>query len=579
MTVLFHILYSTGFAYLLASLFGHLSPSLAVVALIFGWVLGSRHGRDLDAQDSRLKLKSFSPGATGAMEVLIGIVVFYAAFRHFVWLMFPFNSSLMTLNVSNLGDLPLHINYIKAMASGAKFPILNPEYALEPLRYPFGIDLYNSLWQTLGVPIQSHLFVVGVLLTAVTLVVLRWFGGWWAMGALFLSGGLAGLNGLHFGLSSQQLVDWKNIFLTVFITQRGIMVAIPVGLLIIDFWRRHVSQEIQLTRSVKSALGLVWGMLSLFHAHAFMAVSIILVLISFIEAGVSGVLSLLKSRLFKFALIPGFFFTWQSTDGFHKASVIRWGSFLETPVAGSEGLMRLAYNFGFWLLIPFAIALAIQFRSAQSERGRKFLRLFTAVSLFLFFMKVIFAPWGWDNIKLLIWPYLLLAQLANETIDPYLSRWARYPIAALLFASGLIAMAASLGAPTIVGTPIYHNFVLNEAEGALKGMDPNAVFIAEQGYNHPLTYFGRFRVLGYDGHLYSHAINSLETTQKQEAVLRGDKNWLKTARELHATHIYWSNAEKAAFGDQPRPWMTELENVSRAPGVAIYRIPSESEKK
>ena len=239
--------------------------------------MARRRSKTLKRVFPDLRFGLFSRGESGALEVIVTILVLYVSARHFLWMFFELDAKLMTLHANNFGDLPLHINYIREIANGVSFPPVNPSFASEVLRYPFGPDLYNALWEILGVPMASHLFVVGLLSTIVAVTVLRWFGSWWAVGGFFLSGGLAGwtlLTGHPIAGDLLTGIDWKNLFLSVFITQRGVLFALPVGILLMESTRRIFFGEVRASKTVLTTLGLMWGILPLFHAHAFVIVSL-----------------------------------------------------------------------------------------------------------------------------------------------------------------------------------------------------------------------------------------------------------------------------------------------------------------
>jgi hypothetical protein len=54
--------------------------------------------------------------------------------------------------------------------------------------------------------------------------------------------------------------------------------------------------------------------------------------------------------------------------------------------------------------------------------------------------------------------------------------------------------------------------------------------------------------------------------------MQGDPEWIKLAREIGITHIFWGPFEREKYGDGERPWMKLLPNVSRVPGYEIYMI-------
>jgi len=65
--------------------------------------------------------------------------------RAFCWLVFTVDDKICVLSPNNLGDLPLHLTYIRYLARGPKFWPENPIYSGIPMHYPAGIDLFNAL--------------------------------------------------------------------------------------------------------------------------------------------------------------------------------------------------------------------------------------------------------------------------------------------------------------------------------------------------------------------------------------------------------------------------------------------------
>src|SRR5437868_11812011 len=90
-------------------------------------------------------------------------------------------------NVSNLGDLSFHWGVIRNLAKGATFWPQNPIYLGYRFRYPFGMDFFNSLLESLGMAIQSHLPLVTLLMLLLTLQALHVTGGPLLVFAIFFS--------------------------------------------------------------------------------------------------------------------------------------------------------------------------------------------------------------------------------------------------------------------------------------------------------------------------------------------------------------------------------------------------------
>ncbi len=585
--------YATVCAYLLVLAFGGLKVWIAVVSLLAGAFFGVKHARRLHALYPDWRFSAFSKGASGLIEIVISVFVLYAAWRHFTWLMFPIENYWATFSANNYGDLPLHVNLIRAFSGGIEFPPRNPIFAGELLRYPYGADLYNALWEILGVRLQAHLFVVGMFATFASLVLLRAFAGWWGIGAFFLNGGLAGWNFLSStsALSQQSSTEWKNLFLAVFITQRGMLFALPLGLMLLILLRGHFSGKKILDRRGLAIVGVVWGFLPLFHLHAFVVLSLLIGFMAIEFYGLKGAWrKLLSLRALQIAFLPALYFVLFSTDFLRASSAVHW-SWVWGKDEGIPLANFLVWNFGPWLLVPVLIAVLLWQlrRSLEREKLRRlWIEFVTYCGLWLLFFNLMLAPWDWDNIKVLIWPYLGFARLLYLLFEPLLVKLAggleKVVCALVLFWSGFVTVGESLRVWPIRTPALYSFAELARTEGALKQVPQSAVFAAAPSFNHPLTYFGRARVAGYAGHLWSHGINGAETVQKMDQLMKGELSALETVRlaqELGVTHIFWGPEERRRYNREEAPGKGRLRNVSRVPGYEIYEVsevPTEGEK-
>ncbi len=564
---LFHMLFSALFALLVGLLYGGLSGPAALVCLLGAIPAAWAAGRSFAPLAFVLPLRQLR-----ALEWLVLLFVLYVGLRHFVWLFYYADSTFRTLAVNNLGDLPLHINYIRQFAWGAAFPPVNPEFASEALYYPYALDLYNGLWEALGVPLEAHLFLVGLFLLLASLGALRHWAGWLGMTGFFLNGGWAGWEILQSGewQDYQAPLAWKNFFLSLFVTQRGMMFAIPAGLLILTVLSRAVREPTQTPRAVLLLTGLLWGGLAFFHLHSFMAVSLMLAGIAAIHRQWRPLLDMGRT-----AVPLGSLFVLYSTQFLQKAGVIRlqWGW-----LAGEQNVAAFWWqNLGPWLLLLAAVPVVLLLR--RHWQGLALYAFYLA--LFTVFTVVMLAPWDWDNIKVLIWPWLGLLGVAWHCLPtPEAQALWRLPVrlaagttAGLLLAvlglSGTVSLVSSLS-PQEDAVTVYQARELWDMEGALKNVSPDAVFIAAPSYNHALTYWGRVRVLGYEGHTCSHGIDSAEVSALQARLYAGDADWRQIATDLGATHIVWGPHERQQYGDVAHPWRRELRNSSAVAEVELY---------
>src|SRR5437868_8182046 len=114
------------------------------------------------------------------------------AVRSFCWLLYIDGDQFRIQSPNNLGDLALHITYIRNFASGVSFWPDNPIYVFSKLRYPAGIDLFNALLCRVDVDLIRSLVWVGLLASAATFYAFyRWSGAFGIAGFLF-NGGLVG---------------------------------------------------------------------------------------------------------------------------------------------------------------------------------------------------------------------------------------------------------------------------------------------------------------------------------------------------------------------------------------------------
>ncbi len=566
---LFHLLFSTLFALLTGLLYGALSGPAALVCLLGAIPAARLAQRELAPLTFTFPARRLHP-----LEWALVAFVLFAGLRHLVWLFFYADHSLRTLNVNNLGDLPLHINYIRQFAGGAAFPPVNPEFAQQNLYYPYALDLYNSLWEAVGLRLEAHLLLVGVFLLVASIAALYHWAGWLGVAGFFLNGGWAGWALLTSGewQDYQAPLAWKNFFLSLFITQRGLMFAIPAGLLILLVGTRALREPGTVTRSMLLLTGVLWGGLAFFHLHSFVAVSLMLALLAALARQWRTLLPLLWC-----ALPLGTAFVLHSTQWLQKSSVIwlqwRW-------LAGEQSLAAFWWqNLGPWLLLLAGVLVALVWQ----RQWQRLLHFVGYAALFAVFTVVMLAPWDWDNVKVLIWPWFGLLGIAWQVL-PRAQAFAHWPtparlaagawalvLAVVLSFSGSVSVISSLSVQEDAVT-VYPARELWDMEGALQNVPVDAVMLAAPSYNHPLTYWGRIRVLGYEGHTWSHGIDSSTVAAQQARIYAGDADWQALLQELGATHIVWGPHERQQYGDTSQPWRLALRNVSQVPEVEIYAL-------
>ena len=152
------ILYAVSASVLLAIAFGFaasgLNPRLAACALTAGAVVGAC---SLLQRSAPIRWRTL----TGMEWTAIAIFALFSL-RAFLWLVFVDGDSVKVLSPNNLGDLSLHLTYIRFLANGAAFWPDNPIFAGGKLTYPVGMDLFNGLLSLAGVDGLRGLIWVGL---------------------------------------------------------------------------------------------------------------------------------------------------------------------------------------------------------------------------------------------------------------------------------------------------------------------------------------------------------------------------------------------------------------------------------
>ncbi|HSB62412.1 MAG TPA: hypothetical protein VLI67_11875, partial [Vicinamibacteria bacterium] len=406
----------------LASMAGALRPGVSIAGLALGVLLGSLAWRAVARAGTERSRPEEAAGRAWLWDPIALACFAAAALRQFLWLCYERDGTLYTLLPNNYGDLPLHWTYVRFLANGAPFWPENPIAAGERLRYPFGADLFTALFVQLGSSLPALLPGLGVAASALAAAALHGWGRGFVVAAFLFSGGWGGLGLLTGGPPGGPLgeLSWKNLFLALYVPQRGFLFALPAGLLLLASARgRLLRGGAGLPAWVE---GVLWGVLPLFHLHTFLFVSLML---GFWAAAMGRVRRALPPLAWAF--VPAAWGVWQVTDGFRAAALVWWKP--GWTIGRADPLAFLAVNFG--LFLPLAIwALA----RAGRRRSEPLLLVGPGLALFAALFFVMLAPWDWDNTKVMLWCYLLVLPAIEALVLARL----RAPLRAVLVAGLLL---------------------------------------------------------------------------------------------------------------------------------------------
>lgn len=513
------------------------------------------------------------------------------ALRSFLWLVFAAGDELWVFSPNNLGDFSLHLTYVRYLANGAPFWPQSPIFAGEPLTYPVGMDLFNSLLAVLGLDVLRGFIWVGLIMSACAAAMLwRWGRGFAVAGFLFAGGTLGFAIFIRGQLIDYQAdaawsgsgltVAWKSLPLALFVTQRGLLFALPAGLALLASWRaRFFEPGREDQRLPLWSEWLLYAAMPVFHLHTFLFFSFVAALWFMCIGPARKHLAVLVALAF----VPATALVWCVTGGFHGASMI---SLHLGWMQGDQNFFRFwLTNFGVFL--PLVVWLIVEL---VRRRGPLSAIALIAPAAVVFFACCLFkfAPWEWDNTKLMLWSYLAVLPPLWEVLLAGRREWLRAIACFVLFFSGFVSLLGGLRGELVTGEDrsattlprIGYSLgtLCSEIDGAAwaaRDIPITDSFLAHPNYNHALLLAGRVVVMGYEGHLWSHGLDYAPRRDAIAQVLRGEPGWREAAQRLGARWLYWGEQERDAYPDSPQPWRQQCRVHAEGSWGAIYELTPE----
>ncbi|MDQ3043496.1 MAG: hypothetical protein M3R11_14130, partial [Acidobacteriota bacterium] len=308
--------------FLLACFFGFsvVTISLAFLISLSPLLLFTRKTNHAKLRADWRRAKGKLEGATFKKFLRFG----YYAFFFVVFFFFFERAILETPNgiftgaSQNYGDLPFHLGAIFSFTDGQNFPPENPSYAFAKFSYPFMTDLITAALVKFGAgSVREAMFVQNIFLAFSLLVILERFvfkltgsrlAGKIAPVILFFSGGLGFLWFLKdYWQGTQAFFDllwnlpkdytisekfrWGNSLVVLFVTQRSLLLGMPLTLIVLHKLREIFSNgkeekrqgekgETLSSQSFSFSLptflvGLLAGTLPLIHVHSLVVLFVV----------------------------------------------------------------------------------------------------------------------------------------------------------------------------------------------------------------------------------------------------------------------------------------------------------------
>ncbi|MBV9240894.1 MAG: hypothetical protein JO314_02700 [Acidobacteria bacterium] len=520
--------------------------------------------RDLQHAGSRLR-DANTARFIGFAYYAFFFLLFWAFFGKAMW---EAKDGIYTGGSQNLGDLPFHLGAIFSFTDGANFPPQNPSWAGARFSYPFIADLVTAGFVRLGASVSDAIAWQDISWAMSLLVILDRFtakltasklAGRIAPALLFFSGGLgflwflkdwwagdATFSHLTHDYTISDAFRWGNSMVVLFITQRSLLLGMPLTVAVMSgIWNISAAEpteqrEADLSHSLTPRfsyslssllLGLLAGLLPLVHLHSLAALFIVTAfcfamrparwkewLMFGAGVAISAIPELLWAMSGTATETKSFFgFNWGWDKGDDDWFLWFW--------IKNTGLTIPLILAGAWLLWkgrnPTDSPTASTHPKAKGHKTKtKHLPILHGTELLEFYLPFAFlfvicniakfAPWEWDNIKLLIYwlvgslpliAYLLTWLWQRKGIVSYV---AVVCFIALIFAGFLDVWRTASGQ---INTQVFDAEAVKIGDAIRSKTDPHAIILNYPTFNTPAVLSGRLSLIRYPGHLSSHGID------------------------------------------------------------------------
>lgn len=621
----------------LLAMFAGLNAATVIAAMVIVLIpivlLRSEDRRKIFRHDwAKAKGKMQGASVVKALRLLyyVGFLVLFVFF--FDRTMIETDQGIFTGGSNNLGDLPFHLGAIFSFTDGANFPPQNPSFAGAKFSYPFIADLITAAFMKFGVGVKDAMLVQNVAWAFSLLVILERFvlkltndrlASKIAPALLFLSGGLGfiwffgdfgaqakGFSEFIWHIPKDYTIGqdfrWGNSLVTLFMTQRSLLLGMPLTLIVLGYLWGIFNAETQSRGEKKLEF-------SIFH----FPLSIL------ISGSIAGLLPLihLHSLAVLFVVTAFLFFLriekWREWVGFGIGVCVLAIPQLAWSISGSatETTKFFEWHFGwdsgdtnflwFWIkntgiFIPLIAVGAYLIYLPQSRKVAKdeerertkgkeqndtdSSRIAHHSSLLMFYLPFVFlflisnvaklAPWEWDNIKVLIYwfvgsiPFVAFAVSWMWQRNSALRIVAASCFLVLVFSGALDVWRTASGQ---IKNGVFDADGVLVAERIKRSTPLKALFLNAPTYNSAVVLSGRQSLMRYPGHLGSHGIDYGARERDVKSIYSGGSNADELMRKYGIEYVLISPEERNSVAANEQ-FFRKFPVVAEAGQYKVYKV-------
>lgn len=521
----------------------------------------------------------------------------------FGWLFFNLLSSHMLLQKpdglysggSTWGDLPFHLSLVNSFVNRGNLAFQeHPVYIGSPLRYPFLTDLIAAGLIKIGVSLRVSLIVPSwifliLLVAAIYFLTLKIsksrIGAFLAPFIFFFNGAIYSLryfwqdfklSGMGFwkflgnmskeyGHLADHHIEFSNIIADYILPQRAVILGLLLGVIVVYLlWLYWENKD----RKKLLWAGVVLGILPLVHTHTFMALCFVALFLALINL-------------------------WQDRKNFKKI-IVNWlyfgipllivalPSILWLFPKSSPGFFKFGFGWmkdtesfsSFWFknLGVYLILFIVAFIFSRPKVRSFYLAFF---GLFIITNLFIFQPNIYDNMKIMLWWFLLSIILAAEFFQ-YLRNKIGYksfliiiPIFILLIPTGFLSVLRE----SYVSWQLFSNEDIALANFVKDQTPSNAIFLTSDKHNNPVPCLaGRRIVMGYRGWLWTHGIDYRQREADVMGMYQGSSKSLSLIADYKVSYALIEMDKIYDFGINSQFFFEHFPVIYQSQNYILFKI-------
>ena len=497
---------------------------------------------------------------------------------------------------SAYGDLALHSTLVNFFASQTQLDLTSPIYATEPTTYPFLLNFLAGQLLRTGMSLQASLIFTSLPFMVLFLVFL-WYtmrsaGGntiAWVMASTFflLSGGIgiiyfftdwkdSSLSLWEFLLNqpvayahyANMGLYWSNIVTDYFIPQRAIVIGLSLALLLFAvFFRLWKKPTVYINELF--GISILIGLIPFFHIHTFIVLFPLLswcLLILFLNKKISLKILCISIGLSAILAAPQLY--WQF---FHTFSE----SFIRLQLGWMSGDTKIII---FWLrnwglsTILWIITAYVAIFSKQLTPLR--ILIIPLLILFILTNIIIFQPNDYDNMKLMLFAYLIVCLTSGLVFEKIVVNRKNMILPILIFTTlltltGFVTILREITLRwQIADTPSQ-----DIARIIQDKTDPSQIFLTSDHHNHPVPMLaGRKVLLGYRGWLWTHGINYQQVEKDVQSMFAGETNTIDLLKKYNIDYVFIGQPELISYYVNISFYNKNFEKIISNPTGDVYKI-------